>query len=245
MCLRICTHVCVCPICTYRQSRASVRARGGSRHITEPQPEPPAASSGGGGNPQTSAAQVLNVQDRVTDSEAYLRAASRLGSTYNANAMTVATAAVAERFAAAAPQGQRKLWCLTTHREFQKETERSIWQPHPPFPPPHAPVCWGFKGGDGGRSTKHRGCRARASPFLVPRTPRKDGHATTAHAAPRSNDPARSEQRIASNRPPPRPRARSPRQRCRGGQRENHHPRVRIRPGTKAAKELTGLAPQR
>lgn len=55
---------------------------GASPRSSEPQPEPPAAP-GGGGNPQTSAAKVLNIQDRVIGVAAYLQAVSRLGGTYN------------------------------------------------------------------------------------------------------------------------------------------------------------------
>lgn len=45
----------------------------------------------------------------------------------------------ARRLTAPAPAGYSKLWCFTMHREFQKETEKSIWQ-LPPVLPPHCPA---------------------------------------------------------------------------------------------------------
>lgn len=90
------THVCVTiPFFIYfflyiyishRQSCASAGVEGASPCNSEPQPEPPAAP-GGGGNPQTSAAKVLNIQDRVIGIVAYLQAVSRLGGTYHVRKM--------------------------------------------------------------------------------------------------------------------------------------------------------------
>lgn len=121
----------------------AVLNREGAPHITDWQPDAPTAP-GGGGSPHTSAAKVLNLQGAVTGSVLTFKQC------LDREVRTTRTQFLSpQRFCCLRLEGQRKLWCFTMHREFQKETEESIWQP-PPFPlPPFG--CWGFKGVDEGR----------------------------------------------------------------------------------------------
>lgn len=98
-------------------------------------------ASGGGGNPRTAADKVLKVQDAVV---AYLQQRLRR------DVRTTVTQLLSPRrlHNTPVPKGQGKLCCFAMHREFQKETEKSIWRP-PPAPAPLPPPL-GARGADGG-----------------------------------------------------------------------------------------------